>query len=84
MLDYALRLLSYWSAVRKKVVFFKFGFATGRVWREKNVFLAFLSHILSVFTPTPDLSVPFTARACLLNLGKNTGCFAVYLGCGFA
>lgn len=48
MLDYALRLLSYWSAVRKKVVFFfKFGFATGRVWREKNVFLAFLlSHTL--------------------------------------
>ena len=48
MLDYALRLLSYWNAVRKKVgFFFKFGFATGRVWREKNVFVAFLlSHTL--------------------------------------
>lgn len=47
MLDYALRLLSYWSAVRKNSFFFKFGFATGRVWREKNVFLAFLlSHTL--------------------------------------
>lgn len=48
MLDYALQLLSYWSAVCKIVVFFlKFGFATGRVWREKNVFFAFLlSHTL--------------------------------------
>ena len=59
MLDYALGLLSYWSAVCKIVGFFlKFCFATGRVWREKNVFLAFLlSHILSVFTLTPDLSI---------------------------
>ena len=52
MLDYALRLLSYWSALCKIVVFFflKFGFATGRVWREKNVLLAFLlSHTLRFY-----------------------------------
>ena len=37
----------------------------------------------SPFLP-PLQTFPFTARACLLNLGKNTGRFAVYLGCGFA
>ena len=58
MLDYALRLLSYWSAVRKKVVFFLNSVLQQDVCGERKMyFLRFSSVILSVFTPTPDLSI---------------------------
>ena len=48
MLDYALRLLSYWSAVRKKVVFFLNSVLQQDVCGERKMyFSSFLAFLLS-------------------------------------
>ena len=52
MLDYALRLLSYWSAVRKKVVFFLNSVLQQDVCGDRKMYFSrFSSVILSVFSP---------------------------------